>query len=62
MGLNNKKIKKIILSGGGLTTMPPKPIHIYRALANSSILDLTTYARGKKGYEEDTIRVENEYD
>src|SRR3989338_2531518 len=58
MGLNNKKIKKIILSEGDLTTIPPKMIHTYRALANSSILDLTTYARGEKGYEEDTIRVE----
>ncbi|OGY64307.1 MAG: hypothetical protein A3I89_01300 [Candidatus Harrisonbacteria bacterium RIFCSPLOWO2_02_FULL_41_11] len=61
MGLNNKKIKKIILSEGDLTTIPPKMIHIYRALANSSILDITTYARGKKGYEEDTIRVKNDH-
>ena len=55
--LGEEKSKKIILTKGDLTTIPPGFIHTYRALANSSMLDLTTYPRGKKGYEADTVRV-----
>src|SRR3989344_4779476 len=50
-------IRKIILKEGDLTTIPRNMIHTYRALENSSMLDLTTYARGIKGYETDTVRV-----
>jgi|SRR3989338_866331 len=55
--INEKKIRKIILKEGDLTTIPRNMIHTYRALENSSMLDLTTYARGIKGYETDTVRV-----
>ena len=55
--INEKRAKKIILKEGDLTTIPPNMIHAYRAIEDSSILDLTTYRRGKAGYEKDTVRV-----
>lgn len=55
--INGKQARKIILKKGDLTTIPPNMIHAYRALENSSMLDLTTYRRGKAGYEGDTVRV-----
>ncbi|KKT77456.1 MAG: Cupin 2 conserved barrel domain protein [Candidatus Giovannonibacteria bacterium GW2011_GWC2_44_8] len=55
--INEKRARDRILKEGDLTTIPPNMIHTYRALENSSMLDLTTYARGIKGYETDTVRV-----
>lgn len=55
--INEKRAKKIILKEGDLTTIPPNMIHAYRAIEDSSMLDLTTYRRGKAGYEKDTVRV-----
>jgi len=48
-----------VLGPGDLATVPAMTIHVFRALEPSSIMDATTLARGRSGYEEDTVRVES---
>jgi len=47
-----------VLRPGDLVTVPALTRHVFRALEASSMIDLTTLARGTAGYEEDTVRVE----
>ncbi len=48
----------VIISDGFLASIPPNVIHIYNALEDSVILDLTTEPRSDGGYEADTYRVD----
>ena len=49
---------EIILEPGDMSTIPPGVVHTYVALTDdAAMLDMTTLARGEKGYEEDTVRV-----
>lgn len=47
-----------VISEGQLASIPPMVVHVYRALEDSEIIDLTTEARSDGGYEADTFRVE----
>ena len=55
--LSRKRIKEFVLSPGTLTRIPPKTIHTYTAITPARMLDVTTLRRGKKGYENDTFRI-----
>ena len=47
-----------ILEEGDYSEIPPGVVHTYVALTpGATFLDMTTLARGEKGYEEDTVRV-----
>ncbi len=48
----------VVISEGYLASIPPMVIHIYNALDDSVILDLTTESRSDGGYEDDTFRVD----
>lgn len=47
-----------ILEEGDYSEIPPGVVHTYVALTDGAVfLDMTTLARGEKGYEDDTVRV-----
>lgn len=47
-----------ILEEGDYSEIPPGVVHTYVALTEgATFLDMTTLARGEKGYEGDTVRV-----
>lgn len=47
-----------ILSAGDVSHVPAGLVHTYVALSDdAAMLDMSTLARGEKGYEEDTVRV-----
>jgi len=52
-----KHKKTFILNEGMFSRIPPKMVHAYKAFTPATMLDMTTLARGKKGYEDDTVRV-----
>lgn len=51
-------ITKTSMTPGFLAIIPPFTIHTYRAVMPSSMIDCTTATRIKKGYEEDTVRID----
>lgn len=53
----NARKKKIRMTPGTLASIPPRIIHVYRALTPAVILDMTTEHRRAGNYEKDTIRV-----
>lgn len=47
-----------ILEEGDYSEIPPGVVHTYVALTDgATFLDMSTLARGEKGYEDDTVRV-----
>ncbi|MBI2108836.1 MAG: cupin domain-containing protein [Parcubacteria group bacterium] len=54
---NGKNKKKFILKEGMFSRIPSNIVHAYKALSPAAMLDMTTLARGVKGYEDDTVRV-----
>ena len=55
----NTRVKKVMMTAGDVAIIPPWTIHTYRAIANSAFIDCTSASRKKKGYEEDTMRVDS---
>jgi len=55
--VHGKHKKSFILTEGMVSHIPPQMTHAYKALTPAAMLDITTLARGVKGYEEDTVRV-----
>src|SRR3989344_8174285 len=49
--------REYVLEKGALSTIPPRVIHMYEALSDAVMLDLTTLARTNDGYEKDTVRI-----
>ena len=50
--------KNFTLSEGTISAIPPHIVHTYTALTDATMLDLTTLSRLDRGYEDDTIRVQ----
>ena len=56
--IEGKNRQESILEVGDFSSIPPGVVHAYVGLADdSAFLDMTTLARGEKGYEDDTVRV-----
>ena len=55
----NARVKKIMMTAGDVATIPSWTIHTYRAITDAVFLDLTNASRKKKGYENDTVRVDS---
>lgn len=54
---NGKNKKIFVLKEGMFSRIPPKMVHAYKALTPAAMLDMSTLARGVKGYEDDTVRI-----
>ncbi len=48
----------IIMDEGSFVSIAPEIVHVYKALDDSVIIDMTTLSRNADGYEADTVRVE----
>ena len=55
--IKGKRKKTCILTEGMFSRIPPQIVHAYKALTSAAMLDMSTLARGVKGYEDDTVRV-----
>ena len=51
-----KNKKTFLLQEGMFSRIPSKIVHAYKALTPAAMLDMSTLARGIKGYENDTVR------
>ncbi len=51
------KEKKLIINPGDMVYSPPKTIHAMRFLKESIFIAFATKPRKRKGYEDDTVRV-----
>ncbi|HCM43468.1 MAG: Cupin 2 conserved barrel domain protein [Candidatus Kaiserbacteria bacterium GW2011_GWC2_49_12] len=55
--IDGENAREYVLEKGDLSTIPPRVIHMYEALSDAVMLDLTTLARTNDGYEKDTVRI-----
>lgn len=51
-----KNIEKITLKAGEIITISPKIIHTFKAVEDSTMIDVISLSRGGDGYENDTIK------
>ncbi len=51
------KKSEFLLKPGSFAKIPPRIIHTYKSLTKAALLDMTTESRKKSGYEQDTVRV-----
>lgn len=53
---NMEKVEKIILHIGEMIIIQPGIIHTFKALEDSTMIDIISLSRGEDGYEKDTIK------
>ena len=53
---NLKRVEKIILNSGEIIIIEPNIVHTFKAIEDSTMIDMISESRAKEGYEEDTIK------